>query len=124
MESEQRKLLFIVGCVPARILLAFCPLILNEYLLLSVSVILAIIGFSFLTLFYFDLRLSATEGGGQTWWNKLRQTHGILYVAAGLAIASGKRVATSCILFLDLVIGVVSWLRQHDIIISFGLVND
>ena len=105
-----------IGCIPIRIIIALSPLVLNEYLLKFLSVILAVIGLSFSTLYGLNLRLSATEGGGQTWWNKLRPIHGILYVAAGLAIASGKRVATSCILFLDLVIGVGSWLRQHDMI--------
>ena len=105
-----------IGCIPIRIIIALSPLVLNEYLLKFLSVILAVIGLSFSTLYCLNLRLSATEGGGQTWWNKLRPIHGILYVAAGLAIASGKRVATSCILFLDLVIGVGSWLRQHDMI--------
>ncbi len=117
MEIEERKLLFIVGCIPVRILIAVSPLmIVNEYLMKFLSVILAIIGLSFLTLYHLDLRLSATEGGGVTWWSELRAMHGIAYVSAGLAAASGQSIVATCILILDLVIGVSSWLRQHDMI--------
>ena len=115
MEIEERQLLFIVGCIPVRILIALSPLmIVNEYLMKFLSVILALIGISFFTLYHLGLRLSATEGGGVTWWADLRPMHGLAYVSAGLAAASGQTVLTSCILILDLVIGVGSWLRQHD----------
>ena len=119
MQVGERKLLFIVGCIPVRFLIALSPLILKEYLLKFLSVILAVIGLSFLALYHLDLRLSAREGGGITWWKDLRPMHGISYVAAGLSAARGQILTTSCILMLDLVIGVVSWLRHHDMICLF-----
>lgn len=98
------KLLFLLGCIPIRFLLAIFAYKINEKYLPYLSIFLYIIGISFIYLYITNSRLKAPEAGGETWWKNLRPIHGVLYIAAGL-YAMKKNRACSLILVIDVVFG-------------------
>ena len=81
-----KQLLFLLLCIPMRLLLAWYsknyPSIYIGYILLAMSV-------SFLYLYFNNLRLNATESStGITWWAPYRLIHGLLYLAATIYTVS------------------------------------
>jgi hypothetical protein len=100
--------LFLFGCIPSRLLLVFIVYKYPECKLLSI--ILALIGFSFLFIYIFGLRKTGIEvGGGKIWWNNIRPVHGLLYLTAAYMIFSEnyKNHAWK-ILLLDTLVGLTA----------------
>jgi len=106
------KTLFLVACIPARILIASLPKILTETQLRYFGLILLLIGFTFHGLFWTNSRLEAPEGGGTTWWNGLRPVHGTLYLLAG-ALAVHGDVRAWIPLAVDVVIGLAAHVQRY-----------
>jgi len=98
------KLMFLLGCIPTRLLLAFFAYKVNEKYLPYLSAVLLAIGLSFIYLYVSNSRLEAPEAGGNTWWKNLRPIHGALYITAGL-YAMKKDRAAALILLLDAIFG-------------------
>ena len=112
---QQRRMLFIFGCVPFRLLIAHAPMYVPEDFRYLQSGILLMTGLSFATLFAFKLRLNAPEGGGETWWRNVRPMHAILYLGAGLNAYLGENEYASFLLFLDVYLGVTASIIQHSL---------
>ena len=98
--------LFMILCIPSRILIALLPLYLNESWLRVLGFLLVVVGIAFMTLFLTNSRLDAVEGGGTTWWKNVRPVHGMLYILAGAVLLNGHRDLASLLLFLDVVVGI------------------
>lgn len=90
---EKRVMLFLLACIPARIILAIVPRYINKKYLHYYGVVLLTISFGFLYLYFNNLRLNAPEGGGKTWWSQYRLIHGLLYLTAAIYAIQGKRTA-------------------------------
>ena len=75
-------LFFILGCIPFRIFLVYLSTVIPPTKLKFFSIILLMIGLSFLYLYFTNKRLNAPEANGNTWWSKLRLMHGFFYLAA------------------------------------------
>jgi len=108
----QRKLLFLLGCIPTRLLLVYVAYSLPEDYLPYFGLLLLIPALSFLILYLFRLRLDAPEGGGHTWWNDMRPLHGILYLVAAI----GSFMKTSWIwkpLLGDVLLGLAAFIHFH-----------
>ena len=94
MLSEKQSInYFLLGCIPVRILLALIPIYINIEWLLYYSILLFAIAFSFLFLFFFNLRQHAFEAGGITWWANYRIIHGLLYLSAAILAFKKNRLA-------------------------------
>lgn len=106
------KTLFLLGCVPARVLLAVLAYKLPEEQLKYFAIPLFLIGASFLYLFLFNKRLDAFEAGGKTWWSQLRPVHGMLYITAALYALHGSRAA-AVLLGIDVAFGCAAFLAHH-----------
>ena len=109
MNQKTRKLLYTLVCIPLRFLIALCPLVVPAHLARIVSFFLGMLGFSFATLYTFNLRMKAPEGGGVTWWNYLRPIHAKTYLGAAYSLYTGNRVLASTLLLVDVFIGIVAW---------------
>lgn len=79
MNSNIRKILFLGVCIPLRFILSYLSYILAESGKEILGILFGIIGITFLVLYFLNMRLTAPEGGGVTWWKHFRLIHGMLY---------------------------------------------
>lgn len=107
----ERRLLFLLGCIPLRVALAYYVLGKpSEYM----YVILASIGMGFLYIYLTNSRKTGVEVfGGKIWWNNLRPIHGVLYLVAAYYLWKGENKISATILTLDVVIGLSSFMLFH-----------
>ena len=104
--------LFLLGCIPTRILLVVLAHRLDKRRLPYLGAILAVIGLSFLYLYSTQSRLYAPEANGPTWWANLRLLHGMLYLtAAGYALR--QQDCTWIPLLVDVIVGFLSFLQYR-----------
>ena len=110
---QKRFILFIFGCIVTRLFLTFIVKKLQVKYLPIVGYIGLILGISFLTIYYYNLRKTGLEVfGDKIWWNDIRPIHGILYlIFAYLAINKNKNAWI--ILLLDVIFGLVMFINHH-----------
>ena len=85
------KLLFLLGCIPARLVLVYISTQIPADKLKYFGIPLFLIAISFLFLYFTNGRMNAPEAGsGVTWWSNLRIIHGLLYLAASVYAFQGK----------------------------------
>lgn len=109
---------FILGCIPMRLLIIYLIYLVlnnskkyeNERFFLSVLILL--IGFSFIYLYFTNSRLNAFEAGGKTYWAPYRIIHGILYIIGGLMLYN-KNMNAYIPLIIDLIIGILIFLKYR-----------
>lgn len=98
--------LFLFGCITARIGLVLLAYKLNKKNLPYLGVLLALIGVSFLYLFFTKSRMKAPEAKGYTWWANYRLLHGMLYLTASIYALRGENMAWIPLL-IDISVGVI-----------------
>lgn len=126
------KLLFLLLCLPSRILIAILPnkelmnkffKFLNidinyKYFYVIYGLILLIMSMGFLYLYFSNQRLDAGEAGGKTWWHELRLFHGIMYLCASIYIlknnGNSELMKYAIIpLTVDVIVGFLSFLNHR-----------
>ena len=112
MSIENKKLLFLFGCIPIRIILSLIPLYIDISYLPYYGIILLIITIVFLYEYFNNLRLDATEAQGVTWWKDYRLIHGLLYLCAAIYALLKKRLAWIP-LTIDVVLGLVLFMVRY-----------
>ena len=116
--AEKSKRLFLLGCIPARLLLAYIAYALlkntdNKTLLYMFVAITLAIGIGFWTIYLNGWRKTGGETfGQQIWWNSLRPVHGSIYLLFSLAALLGYKDAW-VLLFADVCLGVVAELSHN-----------
>lgn len=85
--------LFLLGCIPMRILMAYVTKTSQGKRLKHIGYILLLISLSFLWLYFTKSRLNAVEAGGKTWWAPFRLIHGVLYLASSIYAIKMKTIA-------------------------------
>jgi len=110
---QKRFLLFIFVCILTRLILTFVVKKLKLIYLPIAGYIGLILGISFLTIYYYNLRKTGIEVfGDKIWWNDIRPIHGILYlIFAYLAINKNKNAWI--ILLLDVIFGLIMFIEHH-----------
>lgn len=106
MILDKRVVLFLVGCIGTRLLMAYIPQTLPKNALPIMGIAIAIMGLGFLYLWITNSRLNAQEAGGKTWWAHLRLVHASLYIAAAIYLFKGDRSA-SIPLVIDVISGIL-----------------
>jgi hypothetical protein len=106
-------LLFILVCIPLRILIALSiqklPIKYNKY----ASIPILLMGVAFLILYFGNMRLNAPEAGGKTWWASFRIIHGLLYTSSGLLLLLDRNNIASIPLFIDIIVGLLAFTNHH-----------
>lgn len=110
----KRQLLFLIGCIGSRTLIAYFAKIASPFWLSIMGYIALIPAIGFITIYLFDLRKTGPEVfGDKIWWNHLRPLHGFLYLMfAYYAIVKKSPVAWQ-FLAIDVIIGLVVFLYKH-----------
>lgn len=114
--SQKSILLFLFGCIPARLLLAYLSQSSNDIIQKSVGLIALGIAVGFFVIYFGGYRKTGAETFGKPiWWNNLRPIHGLLYLSVFIVIwlfPQYKNWAWK-ILLLDVVIGLGAFLIHH-----------
>jgi len=114
--TNKSKLLFFLGCIPTRLLIAYIAYTLlkkndkseNKTLLYTFVIITLAIGVGFWTIYLKDWRKTGTETFGEKiWWNSLRPVHGSLYILFSLTALMGYEQAW-IFLLADVCLGFVA----------------
>ena len=109
---KKRVILFLLACIPARIVLALIPLYINKKYLRYYGFALLVLSLGFLYLYFNNLRLNAPEGGGKTWWSQYRLVHGLLYLSAAIYAIQEKSIAWIP-LTVDVIFGLFLFFHHH-----------
>ena len=112
MSAATRRKLFVYACIPIRAIMAALPAMLPLAFLPLYGVVTALISVSFLYLYFSEKRMQAPEGGGSTWWHKLRLVHGMQYATAAIYLMRQSREATIP-LALDILCGAGLFAHQQ-----------
>jgi hypothetical protein len=114
LTKAQRIPLFLIGCMGTRLALVYAALVAPSLVL---SVFTGIIGMGFAIIWLLGLRKTGLETGGEKiWWNHLRPIHAVLFLTVSVLLWYGMRKWAAILLFLDLLIGLVSFLIHHKFI--------
>ena len=111
-DSQRSILLFLLGCIPVRMILAVLPTYLDKKSLFYMGIILLLPAIGFLYLYFTNGRQIAFEAGGKTWWSELRLIHGVLYLAAATYALQSKQLA-SIPLSIDVIFGLIVFINKH-----------
>jgi hypothetical protein len=106
-------LLFLFGCVPARIMVALSTTCLPPLLVAAVLLVPAV---AWVYLWGAGARLGvqAETFGAPLWWNTLRPVHAAMYVAAAaVLVLTPRRTLARGILLVDVFVGVVAHVVHH-----------
>ena len=113
MTDTRQKTLFLLGCVPARLGVAYLVRRYGAEHTDLVAGLLALVGVGLLSLFVTRSRMHAIEGGGVTWWHHLRPVHGLLYLASAAAVMTGHVSGAVSLLLVDVAIGLAAHVLYH-----------
>lgn len=108
--------LFLLACIPARLLLVWgSTQIPEQYMKLFATLLLAM-ALGFLYLYFTKGRQNAPEAGGVTWWANYRLIIGFLYLAAAIYAFQGKQNLVWIPLLIDVIFGFILFLQKHKFI--------
>ena len=110
---QKRLLLFLGGCIPARLFLAatakYLPLTYLPYL----GIVTLSIALGFLYLYFTGKRRTGAETqGAPIWWMRFRIFHGLMYLLFSI-MAFMQMKKAYIVLLVDTFVGLVLFLRQH-----------
>lgn len=110
---QKRFILFIFGCILTRLVLTFIVKNLKQKYLPITGYIGLILGISFLTIYFFNLRKTGIEVfGDKIWWNDIRPIHGFLYLLFAY-FAINKNENVWIVLLIDVIFGFVMFINHH-----------
>lgn len=111
--EKKSKLLFLLGCMPARILLVYLAMVGSKKVKQLLAYLAIIIAVGFLYIYFTGARKVGAETFGQLiWWNNLRPIHAGLYLAFAYNALHGCSCAWKY-LATDVVIGFLAFIWHH-----------
>jgi len=108
-----KKLLFLFGCIPARMLLAYFTTVVPLEYLKYYGLILLAISIGFFWLYFTNTRLDAPEAGGTTWWSSFRPIFGALYLIAAIYCFQGKQNLAWIPLAIEIIFGLILFILNE-----------
>jgi hypothetical protein len=115
MNCFKASLLFLLACIPVRLLIAYAVQRTPEKYRLLVALALLVPAIGFLTIYFKGLRQNPGEtfgcNNGQVWWNDLRPIHGLLYATAAVLVLKESPFAHYP-LYLDVLIGITAFVLK------------
>ncbi len=111
---QKRFILFLFGCIPTRLLLTYIAKIGTIFIKQILGIISFIIASGFMYIYLTGSRKTGTETGGEPiWWNNIRPVHSILFYIFSFMIYIKNYSSAWKALFLDTMIGLISFLFFH-----------
>lgn len=112
-DLHKRWAMFLLGCIPTRLLVAFILSKLSKTHLRIAGLILLIPVFGFMYIYLTGSRKTGPETqGAPIWWNHLRPTHALFYLAAAImALRQNERAYIP--ILIDTVFGLGAFLCYH-----------
>lgn len=110
---QKRFLLFLIGCMGTRSLIALIAKNATPIILQIMGYIALIPAIGFTLIYIFGMRKTGPEVfGSKIWWNSLRPLHAMLYFTfAYLAINKSK--SAWLVLLIDVIIGFLGFIGHH-----------
>jgi len=105
-------LYFLLGCIPIRIIIVLLAFYINKQYLPYLGIVLLFPALGFLGLYFLNMRMTAPEAGGKTWWAELRLIHGLLYLCASIYAVQSKSIVWIPLL-LDVIFGFAAFINHH-----------
>jgi hypothetical protein len=113
MLTAQRALLFLVGCIGSRSLLAYAAATIAPANLQILGFLTMIPVLGWIYILWTGSRKTGLETGGEPiWWNSLRPVHAFNY-ALFSALAIMRNEKAYYVLVLDVFIGLFAWIHHH-----------
>lgn len=110
---QKRFLLFLLGCIPVRFLLAYIAKQVPKKYLPIIGYIALIPAIGFLYIYISGSRKTGPEVfGDKIWWNQLRPIHSLLYFLFAYN-AINKNTNSWVYLLGDMILGLISFLYFH-----------
>ena len=110
---HKRFLLFLIGCMGSRLLLVYIAKNINSTWLKYMGYLALLPAIGFMYIYLFDARKTGPEVfGDKIWWNNLRPIHALLYILFSYNAINGNKNSWMY-LFIDVVIGLISFLVHH-----------
>lgn len=111
MNIQKRKNLFLLGCLPFRLLIVLIAFKYeNEKILGYLSLIISL---GFATIFIFGLRKTGIEVfGDEIWWNNWRPFHSFLYGSFAYYNLNNIKGGWK-FLFIDFLLGIISFNKNY-----------
>jgi hypothetical protein len=117
---QLRFFLFLFGCIFIRSLFVIIVKYINKKYLPYLGLLALLPAFGFIIIYLGNYRKTGREVfGGKIWWNNLRPVHGSLYILFSL-LAFKKNSYAWVPLFIDVLIGIISFFIYHYGIINFN----
>ena len=112
-------LLFLLACVPLRLLLAYVAKVMPLKWLPFLGGVFLVFGLSAWYLYLSQSRMTGTGAfGGVIWWTDMRPIHGTLYIT--FAILAFLQVPKAyVVLLLDVLVGLVAFYNYHSLTGNF-----
>lgn len=115
MENTQRRvLMFLFGCMPARLGIAYLASKASLRQLRWMATVALIVAISFTIIYVGGFRRTGLETGGDLiWWNKLRPLHALMFLTFVMYAWAGHGDVAWKILVADACLGLLSFLVYH-----------
>jgi len=112
-DIQERFIMFIFGCMVARVSLLLLAKNVGPKYLRLLGFLCLLLAIGFLTIYLGDLRKTGVEvNGNEIWWNELRPVHAVMYLLFAIYAIKKKDYAW-IILLLDVCIGLVAFIMYH-----------
>jgi hypothetical protein len=112
-DMQKRFLLFLIGCIGVRSILVLLAKNTSVYVLKILGYLALLPAIGFIYIYLTGSRQTGAEVFGEKiWWNNLRPIHAILYLLFAYNAINGVKSAW-IYLFIDVVIGLISFLVYH-----------
>ncbi len=106
-------LLFLLVCIPLRILFTIATQYVSKEYLKYFGHIFLLMATSFFYLYFTHSRLYSQEAGGVTWWAPLRLIIGLFYFSAAIYAFQGRRDLVWIPLSMDIIFGLIIFAMRH-----------
>jgi hypothetical protein len=112
---QKRILLFLIGCMGARLFLVYMAYKLPLFWLKIMGVFGIILSIGFFIIFWFGLRKYGQETmGDKIWWNSLRPFHSLMYLTFGIMALIGIQKYAWIVLLIDVLVGLLAFIIHHN----------
>ena len=112
-DMQKRFLLFLIGCIGVRSILVLLAKNTSVYVLKILGYLALLPAIGFIYIYLTGSRQTGAEVFGEKiWWNNLRPIHAILYLLFAYNAINGVKTAYQY-LFIDVIIGLISFLIYH-----------